>query len=92
MKHTILWCIALGIIQTTSHANCDLTQYPWDCDINIHIRPTATAHSLVYCGNSYGYVTKQDYDQLARYQRASVNMSLTVNDSYLTGPCVPAGR
>lgn len=86
--------MALALTSTASFAstNCDLTSYHWGCDMPIHLKPSRTAHSLVNCGSTHGYITEAQYDQLARYHRANVNMSITVNDEYADGPCVPAGR
>ena len=70
--------------------NCNISRFHWDCDIPLYAKPNHHAHSLVYCGNIPVYVTKRDYLNLVSYQRANINMTMTVNDEYFDSPCIPA--
>lgn len=73
-------------------ANCNLHQFRYPCDITLKPYPTRYAKSLVYCGNSRGYVTKHDYDILTKFHRRSINMTLSINGEFLESPCIPADR
>lgn len=88
----MLWFITLGLITTNVMANCDLSNYHWDCTLNMHPKPSKYVQSLVYCGDVYGYLSQTQYDILVKYYRANVNMSLTLNGNRIDGPCIPYGR
>lgn len=75
-----------------TYALCDITEFRWECDIPPNEKPTPAVHSLVICGDTPLYVTKSQYELIASYQRANINMVLTVNGEYITSPCIAAGR
>lgn len=70
-------------------ANCDLTTFRWLCDIPMQTKVTHVAPSVVDCAGTLVAVTRPQYETIMRYQRANVDMTLTVNGEYVTGPCVP---
>jgi hypothetical protein len=84
--------VAVPFSAVLANGNCDLTDFRWDCDTPLHVKRSHQTPSLIYCGNVFGYVTQAQYDQLMRYQRADVNMVLTVNGEYVDSPCLPNRR
>lgn len=94
MKRSIIIIAFLIFSINTALAkpNCDLTEFRWECEMPFHVKPSRHASALVYCGNIVGYVTQEEYDVLMRYQRADVNMILTVNGEYVDSPCLPNRR
>ncbi|MBA3537062.1 MAG: hypothetical protein H0T84_10705 [Tatlockia sp.] len=92
MKKLVLTALLLIFPLCLTHANCDLTRFRWDCDIPIKPSSSKGARALVYCGNSYGYITQRQYEILSRYHRRSVNMVLKINGEYIDSPCVPDKR
>jgi len=92
MKRIILIILLSTMLIKIALANCDLTKFDWDCDIPFNMRATHHHPALIYCGNTYGYVTKAQYDEMMRYQRSDVNMVLMLNDGYYDSPCLPNRR
>lgn len=89
----LLWMASLNVVFADEIVveNCDLTEFRWLCEIPVHYKYSNAAPSLIDCGGTNVYVTREQYETIARYQRASVNMTLKVNGEYITSPCVPAG-
>ncbi len=70
--------------------NCSLTEFRWLCRIPVHARATPQAPSVIDCDGTNVFVTRAQYEEIMRYQRANVNMTLKINGEYIRSPCVPA--
>ncbi len=92
IKSIQLSIFALTLATNLAYADCDLTPFHWDCEITIHTKAKPSAHSRVDCHGTDVYVNPVQYDIIRRYQRANVNMSLTVNGGRVEGPCIPSER
>ncbi|MBA2657810.1 MAG: hypothetical protein H0U70_12645 [Tatlockia sp.] len=92
MKNLYLAALLTFMSFSSAYANCDLTRFRWECDLPIKPGPSKGTHALVYCGNSYGYLTQSQYQTLVRYHRRSVNMVLKIDGEYIDSPCVPDRR
>ena len=92
MKCTSLITLLLSLTVHPAFAICDLTHFRWDCEFTLNTKPTQATPSRVQCGLAYGYVSRAQFDELVRFQRANVDLNLTVDDDYVDGPCVPAQR
>lgn len=73
-------------------AECDLSAFRWDCDMQTQEKPKTGATSLFYCGESYGYLSQEQYAHLIHNQRAGINMLLQINGEYVDSPCIAASR
>lgn len=82
----LLWVATCSI----SFANCDLTEFRWVCEIPAAAQPVRGLRSVIDCNGTNVYVTRSQYEEIMRYQRANVVMTLKVNGEFVTSPCVPA--
>lgn len=78
----LLLCTQIAI------AGCDLTKFRWGCSIYPKVKSKRTLDSLIYCGSTRLYVSREQFNLIRHYQSAGVHMSIKVNDVYYDGPCV----
>jgi len=83
-----LACVSFFLTTSLAFAACDVTNFRWECDMPVQHAPKKNTTSLVSCGTTNLYVTKQQYLTLMRYQRANISMVLKVNGEFLDAPCV----
>ena len=92
MFKLVIVILSLFIHIQACFAYCDITEFRWECDLLTSRKPVKDKISLVYCNDTPVYVNQAQYEIIKRYQRADINMVLRVNDEFVTGPCIPAGR
>ncbi len=85
-----LWMALLVNAYAEMVPNCTLTEFRWLCQIPIRPKPSHRTPSVIDCGGTTVFVTPAQYLKIMRYQRANVNMTLRVNEEYITSPCIPA--
>ncbi len=88
----LIWCLFGVMICLDAWSMCNLRQFRDDCELTISPNARPQAKSLVRCGTTYGYVRTADYDTLLHYQRVHMNLSLSMNNAYITAPCIPIYR
>lgn len=89
---SILWFLFSLMLSLDSWSMCNLRQFRDDCELTVSPKSRPQAKSLVRCGTTYGYVRAVDYDTLLHYQRVHMNLSLSINNAYVTAPCIPIAR
>jgi len=92
MKTLTLSCLLLLMSTELLAYNCNLNRFRWGCDLPAKAHHSANHRSIVRCGAAVVYLTKREYDTLARYQRANVGMALLINGEYADSPCIPINR
>lgn len=75
-----------------AYAECDLSEFRWDCDLITQKKPVPGATSMVSCGFAHGYLSKEQYRIMARNLREHINMALYINGEYVDSPCLQGQR
>ena len=89
MKKTLFGVLLLVAPISAVIANCDLTEFRWLCELPIQAKDSHRTPSVIDCGGTKVFVTRSQYEEIMRYQRARVIMTLKVNGEYITSPCIP---
>lgn len=92
IKKIGLMVLLMGLYAPSAMALCSFCTRCTDCIMPIQPAPSWPAHSLVYCGNNYGYLTHAQYDRLSHYRRLDKHFILMINGEYVDSPCIPADR
>lgn len=87
-KYLLGVLLLIATIPATA-ANCDLTDFRWMCKLPIQPRATRHTPAVIDCNGTNVFVSRSEYEEIMRYQRANVNMTLKVNGEYISSPCVP---
>ncbi len=90
MKKTLFGVLLSMAPLSAVIANCDLTEFRWLCEVPLQAKASHRTPSVIDCGGTKVFVTRPQFEEIMRYQRAGVIMTLKVNGEYVTSPCVPA--
>jgi hypothetical protein len=90
LKNIGLLLLGFSLLSTTAFADCDISQYRWDCEIPVAAKAKPGKSKLFYCGDNYGYITKRQYEILSRYRIAEINMVLKIDGEFVDDPCYPS--
>ena len=88
----LLGCCMGLMISIDACSMCDLREFRDDCELTVSSVPRAKTSSLIRCGHVYGYISSADYDTLLHYQRVHMNLSLSINNAFVTAHCIPIER
>ena len=85
----LIWCF-LGVLYCfDTWSMCNLRQFHDDCELRDYPRANSQAKSVVRCGTTYGYMRSSDYETLLHYQRVNMNLSLSINNAFISSRCIP---
>lgn len=90
MRKAALFSVLL-CISSLSFADCT-HEYPFYCELPFKIKPVKQAQSVIHCGPLFGYLTQAQWDTLARYKQANIEMNIMIDGEFIDGPCIPSQR
>jgi len=86
MKKLLLLCAILFPLYGYAN-NCNLHDFKWECDLSVKAKRTKSHPHIIYCGDTYVYLSNRSKRVFDRYINANVNMVLKVDGQYIDSPC-----